>query len=457
MKKKIYIKGMYCVACEKLLEDELSKVPFVKKVKVSVKKSEAELEYGKQEPNSLAIKKIVESLGYGVLEKPEEETKSEKNILKLNWKEWLGALAIVFVFLIFLRMLQSSGVIPSQAVDNASLSFGLSFMIGLVASISSCLAVVGGVVVAFSEKYKSEKKGFLSGALKPNLFFHLGRVLTFIILGGLLGALGGELNVSGNFVAFYTILIAAVMFVLGLNILGAPLSVSKFGISMPKKLTAKWSRLKDSNHKAAPFALGFLSFFLPCGFTQSMQIFALASGSFWTGALVLGFFALGTLPVLLALGVAVSWTKNRHLGVFKKAAGILVLFFAIYTFSSGAAVYGVKGNIFETDPKTSKTEDVSSEEKPASVDSSSFQTVKMAVTDTGFSPSVIKVKKGVPVRWVIDGKNITGCTNRVIIPSLNISQTLSSKETVVEFTPEKSGEIPFSCWMGMVRGKFIVG
>ena len=80
----------------------------------------------------------------------------------------------------------------------------------------------------------------------------------------------------------------------------------------------------------------------------------------------------------------------------------------------------------------------------------------MHVTTQGFEPNVLKLKKGVPVRWVIKGDNITGCTSKIIVPSLNISQPLVSGDNIVEFTPQKAGEIPFSCWMGMVRGKFIV-
>ena len=82
--------------------------------------------------------------------------------------------------------------------------------------------------------------------------------------------------------------------------------------------------------------------------------------------------------------------------------------------------------------------------------------VEMHVTSAGFSPSVLRIKKGVPVRWVIKGDSVTSCTNKIIMPSLGISQSLSPGDNIVNFTPDKTGEIPFSCWMGMVRGKFIV-
>ena len=84
------------------------------------------------------------------------------------------------------------------------------------------------------------------------------------------------------------------------------------------------------------------------------------------------------------------------------------------------------------------------------------QIVEMNVTSSGFEPSVFKIKPGVPVRWVINGVNVSGCTSTIIIPSFNISKNLKYGENVVQFTPQKSGEIAFSCGMGMVRGKFIV-
>jgi plastocyanin domain-containing protein len=70
---------------------------------------------------------------------------------------------------------------------------------------------------------------------------------------------------------------------------------------------------------------------------------------------------------------------------------------------------------------------------------------------------VLRLKAGVPVEWVIYGDQVTGCTNRIIVPSLNISQPVTQGRTqTVTFTPTKKGEIRFSCWMGMVRGAFQV-
>jgi plastocyanin domain-containing protein len=128
---------------------------------------------------------------------------------------------------------------------------------------------------------------------------------------------------------------------------------------------------------------------------------------------------------------------------------MLILLFAFYTFNSGLALVGASGNIFSNSGnKKGQIENA----KTDSVE----QIIEMHVTSAGFSPSVLRLKRGVPVRWVIKGDRITGCTNKIIVPSLGISQALVSGDNVVNFTPDKVGEIPFSCWMGMVRGKFIV-
>ncbi|TAK96143.1 hypothetical protein EPO05_02515, partial [Patescibacteria group bacterium] len=234
--------------------------------------------------------------------------------------------------------------------------------------------------------------------------------------------------------------------------LGIVPSIANLGIRMPAGATKYWDKLKRSEHALAPVLLGASSFFLPCGFTQSMQLFALGSGSFWTGALTLFIFALGTVPSLLTLGVVTSWTRERKFSTFQKVAGMLVVLFAVYTFQSGLALKGVETNVLSAVGGKQQTTD----NKPVVVDSKNEQVVEMHVTSAGFSPSTLKIKKGVPVKWVIKGDQVTSCTNRIIVPSLNITQDIKKGDNVVRFTPKEAGTIPFSCWMGMVRGKFIV-
>jgi len=98
----------------------------------------------------------------------------------------------------------------------------------------------------------------------------------------------------------------------------------------------------------------------------------------------------------------------------------------------------------------------STEKAETSVPTDSVQVVKMDVDWGGYSPSQIKIKKGVPVRWEINGINVSGCANSITIPRLGVFQRLQPGSNIVEFTPTETGTLPFSCGMGMINGRFIV-
>ena len=85
--------------------------------------------------------------------------------------------------------------------------------------------------------------------------------------------------------------------------------------------------LKKIEHKTfTPIIIGIGTFFLPCGFTQSMQIAALSSGSFLTGGLIMLSFALGTFPILALLSFGTnSFSQSSYAPLFFKSAGVIVL------------------------------------------------------------------------------------------------------------------------------------
>jgi uncharacterized protein len=453
--KKIYIQGMHCPSCEKLLHDEFRNIPGVEDLEIDRQTNSAKLFYEKIEPDFQDVQKTAQQFGYQIFEK--EPSSMKKNQAQTSWLIWLKALGVVFVILFLYRIFQNSSFAKNVALNSSQINFGISFLIGLVASVSSCLAIVGAVVIAFSEKYKNSEKNFFQNTLKPNLLFHAGRLTTFFVLGGMLGIIGGEINITGNSVSIFMLVLATVMAWLGLNILGVLPSPSMLGLKMPSNLSIYWDKLKKSEHKLAPFALGGLTFFLPCGFTQSMQIFALASGSFLMGGLSLFLFALGTVPALLAVGIATSWSKNKGIVFFQKAAGILIIIFSIYTFNSGLALKGIRTNVISSGDAKKQSVPESQIAPDKKQDSSQpSQIISMKVTSSGFEPNVLNVKQGVPATWVINGVDVTGCTSTIIVPSLNISKKLSAGENLIHFTPQKTGTIPFSCGMGMVRGKFVV-
>ena len=84
------------------------------------------------------------------------------------------------------------------------------------------------------------------------------------------------------------------------------------------------------------------------------------------------------------------------------------------------------------------------------------QEVKIVVKG-GYSPDVIVVKKGIPVRLNFYRDETADCSDTIVFGDFNIRKPLPAfKTTAVEFTPEKEGEYQFTCGMGMMRGKLVV-
>ncbi|MGB9678305.1 MAG: sulfite exporter TauE/SafE family protein, partial [Candidatus Ratteibacteria bacterium] len=373
--------------------------------------------------------------------------KLKKTSFDLN--EWIISIAIFSSLILLYSIFKKVGIFNGININNREITYLIAFLIGLVASLSACFAIVGSIVLGFNQRLGnlSNDKSVLK-ILKPNLLFHVGRILTFFILGGILGLIGGSINLSGKFVSIYTIFIAIILFILSLNILGLKLSIFNIRLKPLRKTFSLIESLKKRTSGFTPFILGGVTFFLPCGFTQSMQIFSLTTGSFMKGGLVLMFFSLGTFPTLFILGVFSRVVKLKNLSIFNKVIGLIILTFAIFTLNSGLSLINFE-SITSSNLSNLQTENSLSENV------NDYQVVYMHVKYSGFEPNVIRIKKGVPVKWVIYSDEVTGCTNRIIVPSLNISKNISSYETIITFTPKEKGVILFSCWMGMVRGKFI--
>jgi sulfite exporter TauE/SafE len=149
-----------------------------------------------------------------------------------------------------------------------------------------------------------------------------------------------QLNATGIFVL--DVIIAIVLLILGINLLSIFPWMQRFQLAMPKRLSQRLLGVQKINSIVTPALVGAMTFFLPCGFTQSMQIYALTTGSFTTGALTMASFALGTLPVLAAISFSsFSIRKPATQSIFFKTAGLVVIFFAVFNFLAGLIVLGV--------------------------------------------------------------------------------------------------------------------
>ena len=123
--------------------------------------------------------------------------------------------------------------------------------------------------------------------------------------------------------------------------------MKKFQVSLPTFITKHIHGLKEVNHILTPALLGVVTFFLPCGFTQSMQLYTLTTGDFLAGGLTMFIFALGTLPILalLSFGFLGIHTKARS-SIFFKSAGLVVIFFALFNLLNALVATGYISPLF---------------------------------------------------------------------------------------------------------------
>lgn len=100
-------------------------------------------------------------------------------------------------------------------IDASGPSHAMALLVGLTAGFSTCMALVGGIVLGISAKW-NESRTHLSkwDRFAPHLAFNAGRILGFGMLGGLLGAVGGWLSIDGIVVGGLTVGVGILMFLL---------------------------------------------------------------------------------------------------------------------------------------------------------------------------------------------------------------------------------------------------
>lgn len=251
---------------------------------------------------------------------------------------FLQPLTLGLIVLGLFFALQRSGIM-TIGIEGALTPWAASF-IGIIASLSTCLAVVGGLVLSLSAKISQD-----GATARPFMYFHVGRLMGFALLGGLLGLLGEVLAINASVTSALGIATSLIMMMLGLNLLGIFHITKRMQLTLPRGLFHKITRIENGSF--APFILGAGTFFLPCGFTQAMQVAALSSGSFMGGSLIMTMFALGTLPMLALLSLgSLRFSHTRYAALFFKTAGVVVIGLGLFSLLAGLAGLGIINPLF---------------------------------------------------------------------------------------------------------------
>ncbi|MFH1170446.1 MAG: sulfite exporter TauE/SafE family protein [Candidatus Vogelbacteria bacterium] len=331
-----YVHGMHCAACVLLTESELCELPHIKHAKSNLHNNSVEV-LGDFEDRTPEI--IAEELTL-VLAKHGYRLSVEKQVKNKNWSDFKIAVPIALAFAVLFIILQKVGLV--NLVDTSKVSYGTAFVVGIIASLSTCMAVVGGLVLSMSATFAKE-----GDKIRPQILFHLGRIISFFLLGGVIGAIGSAFTLNTGATFILNLIIGLVMLILGFNLLDVFHFTKKFQPAMPKFLARHTLGLTKLNHSLTPLLVGVATFFLPCGFTQAMQIFTLSTGNFIKGGLTMLAFALGTLPVLALVSFSsFSIKNNSKAGIFFKTAGLVVIMFALFNLINSLVVIGVLPPIF---------------------------------------------------------------------------------------------------------------
>lgn len=331
-----HVSGMHCHSCILLTEGELSEYPGVTKALSSLKTHSVTVtgDFGDK-----GVEQVMSEMSE-MLKKHGYSLSLEKQSQVIDWSQFQIALPLALVLVVLFLGLQKTGIV--NLVDTTTVSYGTVFLIGIIASLSTCMAVVGGLVLSVSATFAKE-----GDRVKPQLLFHAGRLVSFFVLGGVIGAIGSNFALGTGTTFVMSLLIGLVMFILGINLLDVFPWAKRLQPAMPRFLSKHALGVTRFNHTLTPLLIGLATFFLPCGFTQSMQLYTLSTGSFLTGALTMFTFALGTLPVLGLISFSsFSIEHSAKKGLFFKTAGLIVIFFAIFNLYNSLVVIGLIPPLF---------------------------------------------------------------------------------------------------------------
>jgi uncharacterized protein len=440
---KVKVAGMTCASCEVLLERGMKKVEGVHNVQVSRSKESATIHCEKNIQLE-DLQAAVADKGYTLVPHDTIDTPVRPPFIVKN-KERLSEIGSVIVILIGIYfILNQFDVIPKSLGVTDNMSYGFIFVIGLVAATSTCLAVAGGLLLAVANKYNAAHPN-LTGVqkFKPHIWFNTGRIVSYALLGGLIGALGSALSISTKVTGIITIIASLFMIIMGIQLLQIFPWMNKIQLKMPKFIAHK---VYDASHqesketgKLSSFLFGGSTFFLPCGFTQALQLYVLGKGDFVIGALTMLAFSLGTLPSLAGIGAFTSFAKGKTQRHFTTFSAVLVIMLGVFALPSGFTLI-----------ELGSTQDFVGGSLLLEESNGEVQSIDLEVRGLDYYPTSFKLKKGVPVEWNIDGRKAVGCAKVLSVPALGIMEQLpQDKIKTITFTPTKAGKITFSCSMGM--------
>lgn len=413
---------MHCARCKITLEKNLLKIKNIKEVEIA--SSSACLTY----INTLNKKSIIDcvnKLGYYTKEEYITENKEtlEQNI---KLKEFIIILITIVIILTISYKILGFNIFNMIPTIDSKLTYGMLFITGLLTSFH-CISMCGAINMVAVINQNTNKR------LKSPIFYNLGRIISYTLLGAFTGLIGNIISISKTVMGIIIIMSAIIMFFMSLNMLGV---LNLKNIKIPRtKLKVKSS-----------FVIGLLNGLMPCGPLQAMQVYALSTSSPIKGALSMLIFGLGTVPLMLTTGIVLNITKGKTKVLLNKIASVLILILSITMLNRGLTSLGI--NVITPSNNYTNYEKATIKKD--------YQVVKINLDYDNYKD--ILVQKDIPVKLIINVEKdkLTGCNNQILINKFGIKKDLQEGENIIEFTPNKLGDYTYTCWMNMIKNNIKV-
>jgi len=497
MEKKIILKtgDMHCVSCEKLIERSVKDIKGVKYVKSDYNTETTELLYDDAETDLMVIKTAIENEGHPTqIAQPETQThipaegveKTEmreenrgtleqtsepatvsapisNSFQERNERNWarggsatsneqnqsnafsFGTFSLLLGFVtiligIYFILNKYISLNFSNLSENTSIAvlLVLGFLTGF-----HCIGMCGGFVLSYAGRIKKQ------GDLMPHFMYGTGKTISYTILGALFGLIGSAIAFTTELRGSIAVIAGIFLVLYGVNMLNLLPFLRKFQLRLPSFMPqGEWSG-------NGPLITGLLNgLMLACGPLLALYIFAAGTGSPIEGAKALFFFGLGTLVPMLTFGITAHYFSSALTRNVVKFSGVLVIVMGLLMANNGLALLGI-GLPLSISPG-SQVGGTDSGITNIKLDADGYQVIKMNVTSRGWEPNSLVLKKGVPVKWEINVLELTGCNNEILVRDYGLDIKLKQGLQTVEFTPQNTGTVGFTCWMGMIRGQFVV-
>jgi uncharacterized protein len=444
--RTVPVAGMTCRTCERRIERNVRRIPGVEHVVASAVRGRVEITAAGPIPDA-AVREAIQAAGYEIGRSP--WVSADPRV----WGTLAAGLLVVALAAVALRV-TGIGELAPGAEEIADGGLIVALLLGLAAGVSTCLALTGGLVLALSAAFAARADAPADAGtwerLRPVSVFLLGRIAGFALLGALLGAIGASITMPPALTAALMLGVAILMTLLGIRLTGVSPRVAAWSPTLPGSLARALGAdergvTKYSDTRAA--ALGVATFFLPCGFTQAVQVYALSTGSPLTAGAIMALFALGTAPGLLALGGLPGLIPAGSRPAFSRVVGVVVLAFALVNGTAGLRLAG-----FSTVAASAPAAGIT----PVITMDGDVQVLRTFQIATGYMPEDAALYAGRPTRWIIESLEGASCAIFVQVPALDLAFTLNKGENAINLPPLPVGRIPYTCSMGMYGGTLTV-